>query len=110
MLIGLFNLDEVRYFVHSKYPRTIILLTLDYLYCLFVLVFPLFTFIAVEGLAVDVLNRKLFWTDTGLETDSGQILLPNSIGKVNLDGTEKEIILSEDHDELRAIVVDFNGG
>ena len=69
-----------------------------------------FYFVVVDGLAIDMSNRKLYWTDTGIETDSGQIILPDSIGKVNLDGNGKEIIMSEDLDNPRAIVVDSNGG
>ena len=53
-----------------------------------------------DGLAIDWVSRNIFWTDTG--TDRIEV--------ARLNGTSRRVIISDDLDEPRAIVVDpING-
>ena len=52
-----------------------------------------------DGIAIDVQNRHLYWTDTGTDR----------IERANLDGTGRQVIVQENHDEPRALVVDSTG-
>ena len=49
-----------------------------------------------DGLAVDWLGRNLYWTDTGNDR----------IEVVRLNGSYRQVVISEGLDEPRAIVVD----
>ena len=49
-----------------------------------------------DGLAIDWVARNLYWTDTG--TDRIEV--------ARLNGTSRKVLISEDLDEPRAIVVD----
>ena len=55
---------------------------------------------APDGLTLDTLNRRLFWTDTGT----------NMIEMANLDGSGRQVIIAENLDEPRAIVADKEEG
>ena len=52
----------------------------------------------VDGLTIDVFNRKLYWTDTGNDT----------IESSDLDGSNRKILINDKLDEPRAIVLDVN--
>ena len=49
----------------------------------------------LDGLAVDVTRRKIFYTDTGYDV----------IGVVDTDGNNNEILIAEGHDQPRALVL-----
>ena len=49
-----------------------------------------------EDIAIDWVNRKLFWTDAGRQT----------IDTINLDGTNRQALIATGHDKPRSIVVD----
>lgn len=49
-----------------------------------------------DGIAVDWVAHNLYWTDTG--TDRIEV--------ARLNGTSRKVLISEDLDEPRAIVVD----
>ena len=52
-----------------------------------------------DGIAVDAENRHVYWTDAGTDM----------IERVNLDGNNRQIILRDDFQDPRAIVVDPAG-
>ncbi|XP_072176421.1 low-density lipoprotein receptor-related protein 5-like protein [Diadema setosum] len=49
----------------------------------------------IDGLALDLTKDRLYWTDTGYD----------EIGSMDLDGSDNRVILSDDLDEPRAIVI-----
>jgi len=49
-----------------------------------------------DGVAIDWISRNIFWTDTGT----------NRIEVARLDGSSRRVIISDELDEPRAIVVD----
>ena len=53
-----------------------------------------------EGIAIDWVTKKIYWTDSNLKL----------IEVVNLDGTERSVLFWEDLDQPRAIVVDPSHG
>ncbi len=53
-----------------------------------------------DGLAIDWIARNLYWTDTG--TDRIEV--------ARLNGTSRKVLVSENLDEPRAIVLDPMGG
>ena len=52
-----------------------------------------------DGIAVDSENRHVYWTDAGTDR----------IERTNLDGNDRQIILEDDFQDPRAIVVDPAG-
>ena len=53
-----------------------------------------------DGIAVDWVARNVYWTDTG--TDRIEV--------ARLNGTSRKVLISENLDEPRAIVLDPMGG
>ena len=53
-----------------------------------------------DGIAVDWIARNVYWTDTG--TDRIEV--------ARLNGTSRKVLISENLDEPRAIVLDPMGG
>jgi low density lipoprotein receptor-related protein 5/6 len=53
-----------------------------------------------DGIAVDYLARNLYWTDTG--TDRIEV--------ARLNGSSRRVLITENLDEPRAIVLDSIGG
>ncbi|XP_071477659.1 low-density lipoprotein receptor-related protein 8-like [Diadema antillarum] len=53
-----------------------------------------------DGIAVDWINKLLYWTDTGLD----------QIGVSNFDGSKKALLITTGLDEPRAIAVDPESG
>lgn len=53
-----------------------------------------------EGIAVDWVGRNLYWTDTG--TDRIEV--------IRLNGTSRSVLVCENLDEPRAIIVDPEEG
>lgn len=55
-----------------------------------------------EGLAVDWSSQKIYWTDSGIET--------NRIEVSNYDGTHRKVLFWQNLDQPRAIAVDPRSG
>ena len=53
-----------------------------------------------DGLAVDAVGRKVYWTDTGL----------NRIEVASLDGAMRKVLVYEDIDSPRAVVLHYQSG
>ena len=54
----------------------------------------------LEGIAVDWVARNLYWTDSGFQR----------IEVIRLDGASRSVLVSENLDEPRAIIVDPEEG
>ncbi|XP_077987906.1 low-density lipoprotein receptor-related protein 5-like [Glandiceps talaboti] len=50
-----------------------------------------------DGLALDLINHHVYWTDAGN---------PGKIERANLNGTEREVVIGENLEKPRAIIVD----
>lgn len=53
-----------------------------------------------EGIAIDWVTKKIYWTDAHLKL----------IGIINFDGTHGSVLISENLDQPRAIVLDPSHG